>query len=182
MFKMSTEVIKRWYKKLKNNIILGFGGKCCICGYDKCNEAFDFHHIDPSKKSFNISSFKIKNKAQIYEEVKKCVMLCSNCHRELHAGIIKLENPIYFDESKIPTKPIVINNCEVCGKPTKNSRFCCPNCCGVFHSKSKLSNDLLLELVKTKTYTEIGDMYNVSEAAIRKRHKKLKSRAYGATG
>ncbi len=174
MFKMNTEVIKRWYKKLKKNIIIGFGGKCCVCGYDRCMESFDFHHLDPSKKSFNISSFKIKNKAQIYEELKKCVMLCSNCHREYHAKMIEIKNPIMFDESKIPIKEIIMRECEVCKKPTKNSRFCCPNCSGIFSRKVNLSSEELLELVKTKSYTEIGNMFGVSEAAIRKRHKKLK--------
>jgi hypothetical protein len=173
---MSTADQKRWYKKTKRNIVIAFGGKCCICGYCKCQDSFDLHHIDPSNKSFTISGFKIKNRKKIYEEAKKCVMLCANCHREFHAGLVTINKPIYFDESKIPieVKTIITTPCEVCGKNTKNSRFCCPKCTGIFYSKSKLTDEKLLELVKTMSYVEIGKLHNVSEAAIRKRHKKIK--------
>lgn len=58
------------------------GGKCEKCGYDKCIAALEFHHPDPTQKEFIISrkwSFeKIKN------ELDKCVLLCSNCHKEVH--------------------------------------------------------------------------------------------------
>ena len=176
MSKTTTADIKRWYKNTKKNLVIGFGGKCCICGYNKCQDAFDLHHLDPTIKSFTISGFRIKNRRKIYDEAKKCVMLCANCHRELHANLTKIITPIYFDETLIPIieKVIILNPCEVCGKQTKNSRFCCPKCCGIFSSKSQLKDEILLKLVETLSYTEIGNMYNVSEAAIRKRHKKLK--------
>jgi len=170
----TTEDIKRWYKNMKKNIVFGFGGKCCVCGYDKCQDAFDLHHLDPKQKSFNISGFKIKNKQKIYDECEKCVMLCANCHREFHAGIVEIKNPIRFDITKIPVveKVIKIVNCEVCGKETKNGRFCSPKCCGERHRKSGLSIQEIVELKKTKSFTEIGKMCGVSEAAIRKRYKK----------
>lgn len=168
----TTEDIKRWYKKLKQNIIIGFGGKCCVCGYDRCQDAFDFHHLDPNTKSFNISSFNVKNKSKIYEEAKKCVLLCAVCHREYHAGWIEIQNPIAFDESLIPVKEVKLSKCEVCGKETKNGRFCSPKCCGEYNRKSGLTVEQIIELKKTKSFTEIGNMCGVSEAAIRKRYKK----------
>lgn len=69
------------------------GGKCCICGYDKCSSALEFHHINPQDKDFSISTFMIRSKGTLelaLGEIKKCVLLCSNCHREFHAGLIKL--------------------------------------------------------------------------------------------
>lgn len=60
------------------------GGKCSICGYDKCKEALDFHHINPDEKEFSISDkrdFKIE---KIKLELDKCILLCRNCHAELH--------------------------------------------------------------------------------------------------
>lgn len=66
------------------------GGKCQICGYNKCNEALDFHHIDPKTKSFNISGNHCRRWNLVKEEIDKCVMVCSNCHREIHAGITQL--------------------------------------------------------------------------------------------
>lgn len=66
---------------------------CSICNYSKCFRALDFHHIDPKTKEFNISSFKsckVFNDANgeiLLKEVRKCVLLCANCHRELHDTI-----------------------------------------------------------------------------------------------
>lgn len=65
------------------------GGKCAICGYEKYTGALEFHHIDPSQKDFTISNDRAKLEESI-EESKKCVLLCANCHRELHAGIIDI--------------------------------------------------------------------------------------------
>jgi len=69
---------------LKLRAIEHMGGKCSKCGYDKCPAAFDFHHLDPREKDFAISS-KL-SWTVVVEELKKCVLLCSNCHREAHDG------------------------------------------------------------------------------------------------
>lgn len=65
------------------------GGKCVRCGYAKCASAFDFHHRDPSKKDFQISEFRSRKylSAIIIKELKKCDLLCANCHREEHAQV-----------------------------------------------------------------------------------------------
>lgn len=76
--------IKGIQKKL--DLIELFGGKCEKCGYDKNISAFDFHHINPDEKSFEIKVEMLKYKSDdlILEEALKCMLLCSNCHRELH--------------------------------------------------------------------------------------------------
>lgn len=66
------------------------GNKCFICGYNKCVQALDFHHINPKDKSFQLASNFNKKWETIFGELKKCVLLCSNCHREVEAGITKL--------------------------------------------------------------------------------------------
>ena len=66
------------------------GGKCIRCGYDKCISALEFHHKDPSKKDFGISDDNMRLKEAV-EEVKKCILICSNCHREFHAGLWTLK-------------------------------------------------------------------------------------------
>ena len=65
------------------------GGKCERCGYSNYLGALDFHHKDPSQKEFTIGNrdFRLE---QCIEEAKKCILLCSNCHRELHAGLWNL--------------------------------------------------------------------------------------------
>ena len=66
------------------------GGKCKICGYDKCNKALQFHHRDPSKKNFGITAaiwgrHGIIEEKEFLEELSKCDLLCSNCHAEKHS-------------------------------------------------------------------------------------------------
>lgn len=64
---------------------------CAICGYNKSKIALDFHHLDPNGKEERISILIGKHSvAHIEEEINKCIVLCANCHRELHAGLIKL--------------------------------------------------------------------------------------------
>jgi hypothetical protein len=71
-------------KKLQ--LIELFGGKCEMCGYNKNISAFDFHHRNPDEKSFEIKVQVLKylDDSVILEEAMKCMLLCSNCHRELH--------------------------------------------------------------------------------------------------
>lgn len=72
-------------KKLE--LIELFGGKCEKCGYDKNISAFDFHHINPYEKMFEVKIQVIKSKTddEILNEAMKCMLLCANCHRELHS-------------------------------------------------------------------------------------------------
>lgn len=63
------------------------GGKCNHCGYNRCLSALEFHHIDPKQKEFSLDSRQLTGKSwkKILVEVEKCLLLCSNCHRELHS-------------------------------------------------------------------------------------------------
>ena len=58
---------------------------CAIRGYDKCTQALDFHHVNPEDKKFLIN---MRNLARyddkIAKELNKCILLCANCHREIH--------------------------------------------------------------------------------------------------
>ena len=86
------EAQKKRRRDFKRQLIELSGSKCQVCGYDKCLPALDFHHIDKTKKSFSISnSYRLRgNKTVILEEIKKCVLLCSNCHHEVHEGMVSL--------------------------------------------------------------------------------------------
>ena len=79
--------IARRLKKVK--LVAAYGGKCYKCGYNKCNSALDFHHEKPSNKTISIANA-IRlgwNMPKLKEEASKCVLLCSNCHHELHETI-----------------------------------------------------------------------------------------------
>jgi transcription elongation factor Elf1 len=62
---------------------------CQICGYKKCHAALEFHHLDRDGKSHNISKLNSRSvsKDRLAEEIKKCILVCSNCHREIESGI-----------------------------------------------------------------------------------------------
>lgn len=67
------------------------GNGCERCGYNKSNVALDFHHRDSTTKDFAISRFKLyKFIDSVKEELDKCDVLCSNCHREVHHELSKM--------------------------------------------------------------------------------------------
>lgn len=80
---------RQWRNRTKSSEELKrlHGGKCSVCGYSKCLAALEFHHKDKATKKLNISDKGAGWRARA-NEAKKCVLLCANCHRELHAGII----------------------------------------------------------------------------------------------
>lgn len=61
------------------------GGCCVSCGYNKCLAALDFHHTNPDEKEFNLGKYKqIFLSEKVKKELDKCILVCSNCHREIH--------------------------------------------------------------------------------------------------
>ena len=66
------------------------GGKCVLCGFDKYDVSLDFHHLDPAKKDKNFRSMRGWSKDRILKEMSDCVLVCSNCHHAIHAGLLKL--------------------------------------------------------------------------------------------
>ncbi len=65
------------------------GGGCSICGYDRCAGALHFHHLDPATKRFAVGGQGLtRSRASLREEAAKCVLLCSNCHAEVEAGLV----------------------------------------------------------------------------------------------
>ena len=74
-------------RRLKNKMrcIEYKGSKCFACGYDKCIDALEFHHTDPSKKSRSWHKSITDRKFEIIkDELDTCILLCANCHREEH--------------------------------------------------------------------------------------------------
>ena len=58
--------------------------------YVDMTDALEFHHLDPSQKDFGISSKGYtRSWDKVKEELDKCILVCSNCHREIHSGLIK---------------------------------------------------------------------------------------------
>jgi hypothetical protein len=82
------------------------GGGCQFCGYDRCIEALEFHHLDPTLKDFGIS-YKgyTRSWERVKEEIDKCTLLCANCHREVHAGKLQLPQVTVVEKSGEFRKP-----------------------------------------------------------------------------
>ena len=72
-------------KKIRQMAVEYKGGACEKCGYNRCIEALEFHHNNSSDKDFSISEKGYtRSWAKVEEELDKCMILCANCHRELH--------------------------------------------------------------------------------------------------
>lgn len=75
-------------QKIKSECLEYKGNKCSKCGYDRCQAVLQFHHLDPSTKEFSIGEVVNSRNKITFEELKpeldKCIVLCSNCHIELH--------------------------------------------------------------------------------------------------
>jgi len=84
--------VKNWRKRTKELLVEYKGGCCEVCGYNKCLEALEFHHIDETTKEFAVSG-STKSLESQKREADKCYMLCANCHRELHAGLSVYHSP-----------------------------------------------------------------------------------------
>ena len=79
--------VKNFRQKNKERAVDYKGGKCDRCGYNKCIIALEFHHTDPKEKDFHISSNMNKSWDKVKKELDKCILVCSNCHREIHYGL-----------------------------------------------------------------------------------------------
>jgi transposase len=84
---------KTWRQKMKEKAVEYLGGKCIVCGYNKCVWALEFHHRDPNEKDFGISQYDSLNWDVIRIELDKCDLLCSNCHKEHHHNILNKSLP-----------------------------------------------------------------------------------------
>ena len=91
--KCSVEAVQRRREKLKLLAVEYKGGECEVCGYKKCVNALEFHHIDPNEKEFGVGENRYTRSIEaIKKELDKCILVCSNCHREIHAGLIDVDN------------------------------------------------------------------------------------------
>lgn len=80
-----TAAFKERRQKAKRAAVDYLGGACSKCEYSTCIQALEFHHVDPTQKDFQLSgSFRSGTIDSVKSELDKCILLCSNCHRETH--------------------------------------------------------------------------------------------------
>lgn len=86
--KCAVDAVKKRRLELKHKSIEYKGGACINCGYDKCIAALEFHHTESEKKDFGISANGYtRSWEKVKKELDKCILVCSNCHREIHYQI-----------------------------------------------------------------------------------------------
>ena len=179
-----------WRRQIKKRGVQALGGKCAICGgvFEDC--CYDFHHLDPSQKDFTISDCNTngaRSWPQLRDEIKKCALLCANCHRLYHNNFIDLDcTANYFieeyyewdwcDETAFNTttgEPIRKNTeiitCPVCGGPKGHQSKVCINCSNSQQRQYEVSREELKELIYNLPLVQVGKKFGVSDNAIRKR-------------
>jgi Homeodomain-like domain len=90
--KCRLEQVSAWRRRAKAILVAEAGGRCAACGYDRCQAALQFHHLDPGAKVFALSARGVtRGLAKARMEARKCVLLCANCHAEIEAGFRELD-------------------------------------------------------------------------------------------
>jgi len=78
-------------RRVKEILVAEAGGRCALCGYDRCVRALHFHHNDPGGKAFGLALRGIaRSLERSRAEARKCTLLCANCHAEVEAGLARL--------------------------------------------------------------------------------------------
>lgn len=175
---MSYQYVKNSRQRLKERLLYIMGGKCIFCYYNKCNSALEFHHLDPQEKDFTLSTNANIGFDKAKEEIKKCILVCANCHREIHANMLNVDTiKSSYDENKAKEieeelyqlKHKQIFYCKDCGKEISRGAERCPTCTSL---QSRLverpSKEELKNLIRNFSFLAIGKQYNVSDNAIRK--------------
>lgn len=167
--KCGSEAVQKRRDKIKILSVEYKGGKCSICGYDKYIGALEFHHLDSDEKDFGISEKGYTRAWEIVrEELDKCILVCANCHRELHQDLRfqKIEWTLEDEENSSKIKEYF---CTTCNKKLyeKSDTGLCNECYKKTTRKvERPSKEELFELIKTKTFTELGRTYGVSDKTI----------------
>ena len=77
------KLIQKKWKEWKSDKV------CILCGEDE-SVCLDLHHISPDEKDYNISTMIGFSFERMLKEADKCIIVCSNCHRKIHAGLISI--------------------------------------------------------------------------------------------
>lgn len=174
---MSYEDLTNSRQRSKQRLIYASGGKCQICGYDKCYSALEFHHIDAKEKSFGLSDNRNRAWDLCKEEIKKCVLLCSNCHREVEAGLHELPLISSFDEelaSQIDEELYQLKHkklfyCKDCGSQISYQAERCIECNNLIkRTVERPTREQLKSLIRTVSFVQLGKDFGVSNTAVTK--------------
>lgn len=164
---------KRW-KDRKRKVVELFGGKCQECGYNKNLAAFHFHHLDPAIKEFSTIEMLRMSWEKLIKEMSKCILLCGNCHTELHWPEDNLDfigngkGNTNLDREFVRFKST--GECPLCHEEVFGTKYCSTECAANANRKvERPSKEILLSCLTNKeSMCSIGRKYGVSDNSIRK--------------
>lgn len=180
--KCRMDAVSRKRKKLKKDLVEYKGGKCEKCGYDQCVAAMDFHHKDPKEKDFGLSSNgNTQSWEKLTKEADKCLLLCANCHRELHEELngykdtrtdIRKQTYKKIKKESAPSRKQRVkkyNTCKTCNTNTYNKYYCSDKCCKLAKRKiDRPEKEKLIKLLQINNWTQTAKIFGVSDNAVRK--------------
>ena len=156
----------------KQELINLMGGKCTMCGYNKNYAALDFHHVHPEEKSFPLDARHLSNCSvkSLIEEANKCILLCANCHRELHNPEFEKDN---IEIMKTKTNSLLVKKkkqsiCPVCGKSfdaCKGKIFCSKEC-RIKQKGYPNKSEVELKYQELKSQQKVADFYGLTRKII----------------
>ena len=76
------EALKNYLQYLEER-----GDRCEMCGVSYPSSVYDFHHVDPRRKEYNVPMLAFRNIDKARAEAIKCALLCANCHRQEHSAL-----------------------------------------------------------------------------------------------
>ena len=176
----NSEIVCNHVRKRKKDLISVFGSKCCICGFNSFQEGLDFHHVNPKEKSFSFGlQASTKALEKQLEELRKCILVCANCHRGIHANKILVPEDWnkFFNENRarelIEENELIrhgkLHYCQRCGKIITRKASYCSECSHLISRKAdRPSREELKDLIRSKPFTQIALLFNVSDNAIRR--------------
>ena len=170
---MSSEIVSNFRRNRKQDLLMVHNNQCALCGYNRCVAALEFHHINKDEKLFGLSNGNCRSLESDLEESKKCILVCSNCHREIHSDMITTELVSSYDNEKaqqlLMDKQITKNYCNCCGKQITSKATLCQSCYAKLSRKVERPNrQELKKLIRTMSFLAIGRQYNVRDNTIRK--------------
>jgi hypothetical protein len=179
----NSEHVKNWRRNTKQRIVDAFNSRCGTCGYDKCVEALELHHLDPKEKEFSFGAIRANPVSweKIIIEMRKCVLLCANCHREVHNNNREITqdcprfNENYADYKSNKRKELT-DNCPICnGEKSCHQITCSKNCAAKKRCKVDWEKYDLHDLFVTKRLprTKIATIVGCSDVSVKKRLIKL---------
>jgi transposase len=93
------QAVLRRRRLVKRTLVEEAGGCCRLCGYSRSIAGLHFHHVDPQKKEFGMAEGGMaRSIARLRVEARKCILLCSNCHAEVEAGISSVSGMVQVDD------------------------------------------------------------------------------------